>query len=112
VCFVAALGDVTVNSVTELQVFGNTASSTSSPTPVEITNDSVGPFTAAASDQDNNLLVADVIRPAYRYVFPRLKRGTANAAIDGIIAIQYRTKDLPVTQGSTVFGSALIGPGV
>lgn len=111
VLFVAALGDVTDTSVLELQAFGNTADSTSSPTPVELTADSVT-YTAGASDADNKLLVVDVVRPGYRYVFPRLKRGTANAVIDGIFAIQYRAKDVPVTQGSTVLASALVGPGV
>lgn len=109
VLFIAALGDVTDTSVLELQVFGNTASSTSSPTPVELTADSAT-FTAGASNADNLLLVVDVIRPNYRYVFPRLKRGTANAVIDGIIAIQYRGREVPVTQGATVLASALIGP--
>ena len=88
VLFIAALGDVTATSVDELQVFGNTASSTSSPTPVELTNDTAGPYTAGASDADNKLLIVDVVRPAYRYVFPRVKRGTANAVIDRVIAIQ------------------------
>ena len=112
VIFVASLGDVTSGSVLELQVFGNTASSTSSPTPVELTDDSVGPVTAGASDYDHKLLVADVIRPAYRYIFPRIKRGSANAVIDGVIAIQYRGRDLPAVQGATVGLSGLIGPGV
>lgn len=112
VTFVAALGDVTATSVVELQVFGNTANSTSSPTPVELTNDSAGPNTAGATDNDNKLYVVDVIRPAYRYVFSRIKRATANAVIDGVVAIQYRTRDVPVTQGSTVLASALLAPGV
>lgn len=112
VLFIAALGDVTATSVDELQVFGNTASSTSSPTPVELTNDTAGPYTAGASDADNKLLIVDVVRPAYRYVFPRVKRGTANAVIDGVIAIQYRSREVPVTQGSTVLASGLLAPGV
>lgn len=110
VCFVVALGDVTASSVVELQVFGNTASSTSSPAPVELTNDSAGPNTAGASDNDNKLYVVDVIRPAYRYVFGRLKRGSQNAVIDGMIAIQYRARSKPITQGSTVFAGALLSP--
>lgn len=111
VIFLAALGDVTATSVLELQVLGNTASSTSSPTPTEITVDETI-FTAGASDADNKLLVVDVVRPSKRYIFPRLKRGTANAVIDGVVAIQYRTRDVPVTQGSTVLASALCGPQV
>lgn len=111
VLFVAALGDVTSTSVLELQVFGNTANSTSSPSPVELTADSAGPTTAGASDNDNKLYVVDVVRPAYRYVFPRVKRGTANAVIDGVLAVQYRSRSVPITQGSTVSASALLAPG-
>lgn len=111
VVFIALLGDVTATSVLELQVFGNTASSTSSPTPTEITADETI-FTAGASDADNKAIVVDVVRPSKRYIFPRLKRGTANAVVDGVVAIQYRTRDVPVTQGSTVLASALCGPQV
>lgn len=111
VAFIAALGDVTATSALELQVYGNTASSTSSPTPVELTADSVT-YTAAASDADNKLMVVDVVRPAYRYVFCRVKRGTANAVVDGVVAVQYHAREVPVTQGSTVLGSALVGPAV
>jgi hypothetical protein len=39
-------------------------------------------------------------------VFPRVKRGTANAVIDSVIAIQYRTRTAPVSQGTTVKASA------
>lgn len=109
--FVLSLGDVTSGSVVELQVFGNTASSTSSPTPVELTNDELL-TTAGASDMDSKLVIADVIRPAYRYLFARVKRGTQNAVINSVIVDQYRTRDLPVTQPSSVFDQAVIGPGV
>lgn len=110
VMFVAFLGDATSGSVLELQVFGNTASSTSSPTPVELTADDVT-YTAGASDADNKIFVADVHRPAYRYVFARLVIDTQNCVTDALFAIQYNARSVPVTQGSTVLDSALIGPG-
>lgn len=108
--FTALLGDVTATSVVELQVFGNTANSTSGAT--EITSDTAGPYTAGASDADNKALVVDVVRPAYRYVFARVKRGTANAVIDGVVADQYGARDEAVSQGSTVLASGTVGPGV
>lgn len=111
VMFVAALGDATSTSVLELHAYGNTASSISSPTPVEITDDNVQ-YTAGASDADNKLLVLDVVRPSKRYIFARLRIDTANCVVDGIIAIQYRSRNRPVTQGSTVLASALVGPQV
>jgi hypothetical protein len=53
-----------------------------------------------------------VVRPSKRYVFANLTRTTANATIDGIIAIQYRTRNLPVTQPATLAASALSTPEV
>lgn len=109
VMFIAAVGDVTSGSVLELQVFGNTASSTSSPTPVEMTDDNTD-GTAGASDYDNKLFIVDISRwdHAYRYCFPRLRIDTQNAVTDGLIAIQYNSRSVPVTQGSTVIQSALL----
>jgi len=109
VMFVAALGDVTATSVLTLTVKENTANSTSSPTPASVTGGSCT-YTAAASDADNKLMAVDVVRPAYRYVFAVLSRGTANAVVDGVFAILYRSRSVPVTADSTVLASALSTP--
>jgi len=109
VMFVALLGDVTATSVLTLTVKGNTASSTSSPAP--IAQKATTPFTAGASDADSTALVVDVYDPALRYVFASLTRTTANAVVNGIIAIQYTAEYVPTTQDVTVLASA-IGAGV
>lgn len=109
VMFVAILGDITATSVLTLTAKGNTASSTSSPTPV--TQVATAAFTAGASDADNKVLVVDVFDPALRYVFASLTRTTANAVVDGIIAIQYTAELRPTTQDASVLASA-IGPGL
>ena len=103
--FTWLLADVTDGSVLEAQVFKNSASSTSSPTPVEVTEDNVT-HTADATDADDKLLVVDVIRPGDRYVFSRLKRTTQNAVVNGCICELYRARDLPVTQDSSVLAHA------
>jgi len=108
VMFVALLGDITATSVLTLTAKGNTASSTSSPTPV--TQVATAAFTAGASDADNKVLVVDVFDPELRYVFASLTRTTANAVVDGIIAIQYTAELRPTTQDASVLASA-IGPG-
>lgn len=102
VLFVAQLGDVTATSVLELQCQGSAASDGSSPSAEATT----GSKTAGASDCDNKLLVLDVSRPANRYVFSRLKRGTANAVVNSVLAILYRGKIGPVVQGSDVVKAA------
>jgi len=109
VMFVALLGDITATSVLTLTVKGNSANSTSVPTPV--TQAATAAFTAAASDADNKVLVVDIYDPALRYVFASLTRTVANAVVDGIIAIQYMADQRPTTQDATVLASA-IGPGL
>lgn len=109
VMFVALLGDVTATSVLTLTAKGNTASSTSSPTPV--TQVATAAFTAGASDADDKALVVDLYDPMMRYAFASLTRTTANAVVNGIIAIQYTAEFRPTTQAATVIASAA-GPGV
>lgn len=109
VMFIALLGDVTATSVLTLTAKGNTASSTSSPTPV--TQVATAAFTAGASDADDKALVVDVYDPAMRYVFASLTRTTANAVVNGIVAIQYKAEYRPTTQAAAVIASAM-GPGV
>jgi len=109
VMFIALLGDVTATSVLTLTAKGNTASSTSSPTPV--TQVATAAFTAGASDADDKALVVDVYDPQLRYVFASLTRTVANAVVNGIIAIQYKAEFRPTTQAATVIAAAM-GPGV
>lgn len=109
VMFIALLGDVTATSVLTLTAKGNTASSTSSPTPV--TQVATAAFTADATSGDDKALVVDVYDPALRYVFASLTRTVANAVVNGIIAIQYKAEYRPTTQAATVIAAAM-GPGV
>jgi hypothetical protein len=109
VMFIALLGDVTTASVLTLTAKGNTASSTSSPTPVAQV--ATAAFTADATSADDKALVVDVYDPALRYVFASLTRTAANAVVNGIIAIQYKAEFKPTTQAATVIASNM-GPGV
>lgn len=109
VLFIALLGDVTSGSVITLTVKENSANSTSSPTPTAVTNAATAAYTAGATDADNAALIVDVVRPTKRYVFAALTRTTQNAPIDGMIAIQYRTRDIPVSLDATVLAAALGG---
>lgn len=105
VVFIALLGDVTSGSVITLTAKENTANSTSSPTPTAITGGATGAITAGAADTDNKLLVSDIMRPDMRYVFCVLSRTTQNAVVDGILAVQYNSKAVPVTQPSDIAAS-------
>lgn len=108
-CCIFNIGDVTSGAVLELQVFGNTASSTSSPSPVEITDGDCS-ITAGASNADNGLFIVDVPRwnPTYRYAFARMVIDTQNAVSNGFVLIPYNPRTVPVT--STAVVSAVLAP--
>lgn len=109
VMFIALTGDVTASSVLTLTVKGNTANSTSSPTP--ITQKATAAVTAGATDSDSKALVVDVHKPPLRYAFAVLTRADQNAVVGGIIAIQYCAGLKPTTHDATVIASAF-GVGV
>lgn len=103
VAFVVYLGDVTDTSVLTLTAKTNTANSTSSPTPTTLSQTVT--FTADATSADSKLLILDLHKPRDRYVFATLARGTANAVVNGILAVLYNAHQCPVTQSTDVIAS-------
>ncbi len=58
--------------------------------------DITGAVTPNALDGDSNkVLILDVYRPQKRYVRSVVNRGTANATLDGVLALQYQGDKLP-----------------
>lgn len=104
IAFIAYLGDVSDTSVLTLTGKTNTANSVSSPTPTTLAQTVT--YTAGATNADSKLLVLDLHRPRDRYVFATLTRGTANAVVNGIIAVLYNASERPVTQHADVIASA------
>lgn len=98
VIFLAAFGTLDTGAVTGLKAQQGLQSNLSDAA------DLAGTALAITDAADNKLLVLDVFRPAERYVRPVVTRGTADAVIDGVIAIQYGPRVLPVTQDATVAG--------
>lgn len=109
VLFIALTGDVTSGSKLTLTAKGNSANSTSSPTPV--TQTATTEVTAGATDSDSKALMVDVYKPPLRYVFAVLARTTQDAIVGGIIAIQYGAHNKPTSQDASVIASAF-GVGV
>ncbi len=111
VLFILLTGTALDTGVIELSIYGNTANSTSSPTPTLLTTALQISYTSAGgTDATTKALIADVLRPAQRYVFARCHRTVANLVIQGIVAIQYNARAKPVTVDSTVIANALLGP--
>lgn len=102
--FILSLGDVDTTCELELVVQHGDASNGSDAADVD---DATTSFTAGASDADNMIMAVEIFRPQKRYVRAKLVRGTANAVLDGMIAIQSMPK-LAVTthDSSTVLGTA------
>lgn len=98
VLFLAMLGDVSDTCALAMVAQQNTINSASGMASLagSVT------FTAGATSADSKVLALDVYRPRERYVRAKLSRGTANAVVGGIIAIQYGAAKKPTSQHATV----------
>ena len=94
--FILLVGALTATQVTGLKAQQGNASNLSDA--ADLAGSAVGPL---ADGDGNKALVLDVYRPLERYIRPVVTRATANAVIDGVIAIQYRGRKAPVTQDTT-----------
>jgi hypothetical protein len=95
--FIALFGALTATQVTSLKVQQGDLADGSDMADLE------GSLHTALADADgNNCLVTDVFRPQKRYVRPVVTRGTANAVIDGVVALQYSARTQPVVKDATV----------
>lgn len=100
VMFIASFGTLTATQVTSIHAEQGTDNSSDWE---DLTSTSVGPL---ADDDSNQLLVLDVYRPTDRYVRCVVDRGTANAVIDGIVALQYHALAKPTTHDTSTVSSS------
>ena len=122
IAFVVFFGDATSGSVITCTVKENTASSTSSPTPTQVTLDAVGSgtlgvitsgslvVTAGASDVDDKYAIISVAGSALskRYAFLSVTPATKNCAFNGCLVFVKRRVH-PITQTSTTISTAYAG---
>jgi hypothetical protein len=85
VLFVAQIGALTATQVTELKAQHSLDNGVDDAF-ADLAGSHVGPMLDTQSDL---MLLLDVYRPQKRYVRPVVVRGTADAAIDSVIAILY-----------------------
>ena len=111
ILYFASTGDATNGTVLELKVYGVTTSAVTGGT--EITSSTTTQTSASATDADDKLLIADIARwnPAYRYTYCTWVIDTQNCESDGLDAIQYNARDLPVTQPASVSASGIVVAG-
>lgn len=95
VCFLVFFGTIDANAVTSIKAQQGAESDLSDAADLEGTKVSV------ADDDDNKVAILDIYKPQERYVRVVVDRGTANAVIDGAVAIQYGARELPTTHDSS-----------
>ena len=98
VTFYVSFGTIVAAAVTSVKAQTSSDDSTF--------NDLKGTSITVADTNDNDVVALEIVRPLERYIRCTVDRGTQNATIDGIIAVQTRADKEPVTHdSSTVVGS-------
>lgn len=105
VAIIAMTGDVTDTSV--LTLTGQAGDESDGSDAVDLTG-AIATFTAGASDADSKLLIVDLHKPNSRYVRATLDRATANAVVNGVIAVLYNSHERPVSLDADVIASVLV----
>jgi hypothetical protein len=103
VVFEVLFGALTATQVTETKIQGGNLANGSDMTDLAATH--CGPL---GDSQSNFMLVTDVVKPAgFRYLRVVVVRGTANAAIDGAVAVQYNAHKAPQTDDASTVSAQL-----
>jgi hypothetical protein len=101
VTFIVAFGTITAGSATSVKAQQGALSNMTDAADLKGTGITV-------ADDDNQLVLLEIDHPQERYVRCVVDRGTQNAVVDSIIAIQTKAKAEPVTHdSSTVVDSEL-----
>jgi len=101
VLFIASFGTLTATQVTSLKAQQGSQSDGSDMADLE--GSKVGPL---ADGDGGKCLVLDLFRPGKRYVRAVVDRGTANAVVDDVIAVQYCGTKAPTTHDAATIAAA------
>ena len=109
VMFILDVGTLTATQVTSMRAQQGAASDASDMADLE------GSIAGPVADTDGQrYLVIDLFRPLKRYVRVVVDRATANAVLNGGVAILYGARDMPVTNaaaaGGIAFSKTLVTP--
>ena len=102
VMFIVHFGAITSGSVVTAKAQSCTDSSGSGAA------DLTGASVAVPDTDDNKMAIIDVAEPTQRYLRCVVTRTTQNAVIDGITALLYRGRKMPITNDATVSGIAKV----
>ena len=101
--FMALLGSITATAVVSLK-----AQQSSDNGIADDWTDLAGTGVSVPDSASNGIAILDISSPRKRFVRAVISRGVANAAIDGIIALQYEAQVSPVEHDSSVAGSGFV----
>lgn len=106
VLFITSFGAITASAVTSVKVQQDTDSAGGTMADLE------GSAQTVADDDDDQCVVHDLYKPLERYVRVVVDRGTANAVLNSIVAVQYRGSKAPATNdaATVVALKTLISP--
>ena len=99
VLFGALFGAITAGAVTSIK-----AQQSDDDGVADDWTDLAGTAVTVADDDDDKLFWLEVVQPEKRYVRLVVDRGTQNAVIDGVIAIQTNPKHIPTTHDAATVG--------
>lgn len=102
ICFVASFGAITTGAVTDIRVQESDAVAMGDAV------DLAGTKVSIADGQDNGVVALNIYRPLKRYIRLRITRATEDAVIDGVIALLYNGKKLPVVVDATLVNSVSV----
>jgi hypothetical protein len=106
VAFVTPITDSVDTGIATLNVQQNTLNSGGG---MAALSGAVATATSASNDDLNGaMLIVDVYRPLERYIRANLTSAVAGIAYGNTIAMKYKGKKLPVTQGTTVLASTKV----
>lgn len=97
VLFAVHFGTITAGAVTSVKAQQGADNSSD-------WEDLEGTAITVADDDDNGIVLLEIVKPQDRYVRCVVDRGTQNAVVDAITALQYNTRKQPVTQPASVVG--------
>jgi hypothetical protein len=98
-CFLVQLGPITGGAETSVKVQQSSDDGDS-----DAYSDVEGSAITVADDDDNKLKYVDVVNPGKRYLKLLVSRGTQDATVGGVLAVLYKSKTFPITQGTNVAG--------
>lgn len=103
--FLVPIGPVVTGAVTSIKVQQSSDDGGS-----DNYSDVEGTSITIADNDDDKLKYIDVLRPGKQYLKLVVSRATQNATIGSVLALQYRARIKPVTQGTNVAGEQWYGP--